>query len=352
MGTRMLTILADDLTGAADCGLQAARRGLRTVVALTGAAHDTDVVARDLDTRRGDAGGAYAATCAAIPRHGALYLKIDSTLRGHVGAAIDAALDAGAGDVAVVAPAFPAQGRTVIGGRLRVDGREVADLQGLLRAQSRHAARPGAVVAADAASEDDLRRVVAEHRGGGARVVWVGSAGLAAALAEALAAGGAPGELPTADGPVITVVGTAAAGAAAQLEALLARPGVEAVGDSAPALRRALRAGADPVVHAARPDGDLRPALARALAAAVAEGCAGDPPAGLVLTGGETARAVCEALGIEAVELAGEVEPGVPAGRAVGHPAAVVTKAGAFGDPRSLVRAHAALTARRPCPAR
>jgi len=352
MGARMLTILADDLTGAADCGLQAARRGLRTVVALTAATHDAEVVARDLDTRGGDAGRAYAATRAALPERGELYLKIDSTLRGHVGAAIDAALDAGAGDVAVVAPAFPAQGRTVTGGRLFAGGEEVADLAALLRAQSRHAARPGAVIAADAASDADLRRVVAERRADGARVVWVGSAGLAAALVDALAPGGAPGSLPVAAGPVLTVVGSAAAPAAAQLAALLARPGVEAVGASAAALRRALLAGADPVVHAAPPDGDLRPEVARALAAAVAEGCAGDPPAGLVLTGGETARAVCEALGIEAVALAGEVEPGVPAGRAVGHPAAIVTKAGAFGDARSLVRAHAALSARRPCPAR
>jgi uncharacterized protein YgbK (DUF1537 family) len=60
---------------------------------------------------------------------------------------------------------------------------------------------------------------------------------------------------------------------------------------------------------------------------------------GLVLTGGQTARAVCDSLGISAIELVGEIEPGVPLGRAVGVPIHVVAKAGTAGDRLSLVRA-------------
>ena len=100
-------ILADDLTGAADCAAQALRHGLRATVSLRPGADNgaADVVALDLDTRAGPAAGARAATRAAA--HGApelLYVKLDSLLRGHLGAAIDGALDASGAELALVAP--------------------------------------------------------------------------------------------------------------------------------------------------------------------------------------------------------------------------------------------------------
>ena len=74
-------------------------------------------------------------------------------------------------------------------------------------------------------------------------------------------------------------------------------------------------------------------ALARAAAAAV------EPAAGLLLTGGETARAVCDRAGLTSIDLIAEVEPGVPLGR-TGSPARlVVTKSGGFGRPDTLVAA-------------
>jgi uncharacterized protein YgbK (DUF1537 family) len=340
MRTPRLTILADDLTGAADCGLQAAARGLVTVVALDAAEVTADVVARDLDTRGGDADRAYEATrAAAAAASGAVYLKVDSTLRGHLGAAIDAALDAGAGERAVVAPAFPAQGRTVVDGRLHLDGEASADLVALLRAQSRHPAR--VVLARDAQSDDDLRRVVEEF--GGERVVWVGSAGLAAALAEKLAPEPTPARRPApppAGGPIVIVVGSRAAPIPAQARALLARPGVVPVDPAA--LPEALRTGADAVLRA-RGDATTTPAVAAALARAVAEAARETDLGGLILTGGETARRVCEALDIAAIALDGAVEPGVALGRAVGRDTPIVTKAGGFGDASTLVRAYDAL---------
>jgi uncharacterized protein YgbK (DUF1537 family) len=64
----------------------------------------------------------------------------------------------------------------------------------------------------------------------------------------------------------------------------------------------------------------------------------------LILTGGETARAVLAAAGVDAIRLRGEVEPGVPIGVTVGAVTLpVVTKAGAFGDDHTLLRALAAL---------
>jgi uncharacterized protein YgbK (DUF1537 family) len=65
---------------------------------------------------------------------------------------------------------------------------------------------------------------------------------------------------------------------------------------------------------------------------------------GLILTGGETARAVLTTAGVQAIRVRGEVEPGVPMGTTLGAISLpIVTKAGAFGDDHTLIRALAAL---------
>jgi uncharacterized protein YgbK (DUF1537 family) len=63
-------------------------------------------------------------------------------------------------------------------------------------------------------------------------------------------------------------------------------------------------------------------------------------PAGLVLTGGAVAIAVCQALDAEALHLMGEVRAGIPWGAVVGGVAAgmpLVTKAGGFGEIDALI---------------
>lgn len=58
----------------------------------------------------------------------------------------------------------------------------------------------------------------------------------------------------------------------------------------------------------------------------------------LVLTGGDTAVGVARRLGAVGIRLEGEVEPGIPVGTLIGSsPYRVVTKAGAFGEPGTLV---------------
>ena len=65
---------------------------------------------------------------------------------------------------------------------------------------------------------------------------------------------------------------------------------------------------------------------------------------GLVLTGGATAVRVARRLGASGIRLGGEVETGVPIGTLIGpKPYPVVTKAGGFGEPDTLVRAVEAL---------
>jgi uncharacterized protein YgbK (DUF1537 family) len=61
---------------------------------------------------------------------------------------------------------------------------------------------------------------------------------------------------------------------------------------------------------------------------------------GVILTGGDTAKAVCKQLGVSGIQLIKEIEPGIPLGKLVGNaPLWVVTKAGAFGNENSLLHA-------------
>ena len=126
-----LGILADDLTGACDCAAPFAARGARVAVRLLPGdpaprPGPWDVLVVNTDSRN-----RLPAEARARVRRGASALrqagwplgfkKIDSTLRGHLGAEIEELLALGVAR-AWVAPAFPAYGRTVEAGRLLVHG--------------------------------------------------------------------------------------------------------------------------------------------------------------------------------------------------------------------------------------
>ena len=95
-------------------------------------------------------------------------------------------------------------------------------------------------------------------------------------------------------------------------------------------------------------DGPVDPSVARRLNTALAEVCA--PAASgaslLVLTGGETARAVLSRRGVTGLRLLNELEPGVVLARTEPHPGHVITKAGGFGTRETLHRAISAVRAR------
>jgi len=115
-------------------------------------------------------------------------------------------------------------------------------------------------------------------------------------------------------------------------------------------LQRALDAGHDVLVQP-ESDGALRYEDGLAIVA----GLAGLMMAGvekvgaLVATGGETARAVLDAWGIPRLRVRGEVEPGVVFSTtdAWWRDLPVVTKAGGFGDARTLVRCRRFLQERK-----
>jgi len=175
-------IIADDLTGACDAAVPFATRGLRVVAWLdpdVPVPAEAAVVALSTESRNLAPEGARESIRNVAQRWPVagtriLFKKIDSMLRGSPGAEIAAALDAFGCETAVVTPAFPAMGRTVELGRLRIAGSDAGpiDVAACLRAQGLDSARFRVV---DAASDADLDRAVAEFLRSDRRILWSGS---------------------------------------------------------------------------------------------------------------------------------------------------------------------------------
>jgi D-threonate/D-erythronate kinase len=134
-----LAIIADDLSSATDCGAQVVRSGLSVVVPLKGyslpvQARDANVISVDTDSRSLSADQAYAKVKAATQQlvtggRTAFYKSVDSTLRGNLGAEIEAVLDVVRPDCAIIAPAFPKYGRTTVDGLQYLHGRPLHETE-------------------------------------------------------------------------------------------------------------------------------------------------------------------------------------------------------------------------------
>lgn len=407
-------ILADDLTGAADCAIAFARRGLSASVGWSDAGIGEDPVrAVDADSRRLPPAEAAARHRALLEAHHGpgigLIKKIDSTLRGQPAAELAATIAflkaEGRGAMAIVAPAFPATGRTTEGGRVHLKGApleqaplwardhsypdadlarilgdaglrtrllDLAAVRGGREALSdalRNAVADGIDAAiCDAVAPEDLAAIAEASLPLAELVFWTGSGGIAVALA---GAGTKPEvtpsalDLPLRPGGMLVVVGSvaeASRAAASRLVAtgaahpfsasaatLLAGPADAAWQTAAAGILAALDAGQTALVEiAADPAADLSrgAALAEQLAALLTP--AAPRTRGLFVTGGETACALLTHLGVHGIRLLDELEPGVPLGVTLGaHAIPVMTKAGAFGDAgtigRSLARLHSLL---------
>lgn len=426
MRRRHYAVLADDLTGAAD-----------TAVALAGPACDAElhlelpsdlqtdvaVVAIDLDTRKmpehaaRDVTARCASSLASARRH--LFKKIDSTLRGHIGAEL-AALYENAGPpsgqpsdgtavLCIVAPAHPIMGRVIRYGRLEIRdiARDAAEpgratgagalgapadadkaivaggtlsrqlqacgftctpldldgIRGRSHAQltqfiANSALHHMPALVCDGESMDDLHRIADAALASATRCIWVGSGGLALALsavhATAQAASGAPRHpfVEARKGSRLFVVGSYSSVARQQVDALLANGDVahlaltaEELLDQDLAARREqletwLITSRD-IVLTVTPDGPIRSELSLRLAAGLAQLVS--PIAGrlgaLVCCGGDTSRALFDALGLARIRARQSYEAGITHIYADALPTLpIVLKAGAFGDSLSLAR--------------
>lgn len=355
LGRRVTTLrlIADDLTGALDTAAE--------FVPLTGpvpvfwqAIDPAELPANaalDLGTREGARAAARLATVAAVPAlvpAGIAFKKIDSLIRGHTLVELAACVAAGPWQSAVLAPAFPFQGRvTRVGVQFaaRADGWEpagpnlVAALLGLgVRAQRADGGplRLGVTVV-DADTDADLLAVVAHAGGVGAPVLWCGTGGLARALA-----GGKVSAPPLLAHPILGLFGSDQAVTTAQLAAC--HPHWHTVPDATPASARLVASALDrdgiAAISHILPADTHRAEAARRIEATF-RGLVGElaPPGTLVAAGGETLRGLCVTLGARNLEVQGSIMPGVPVsilrgGRWDG--VTVVSKSGAFGHPTLL----------------
>jgi uncharacterized protein YgbK (DUF1537 family) len=401
-----LVIIADDLTGAADTGACFAEAGFATVIALSGdVIPDADVLVLSTESRDMSATDAAQSVTEAVARLNTgrrsafegspesdcvwFYKKIDSALRGHPREELLAAMDAIGAPRALVVPAFPAEGRTTIGGRQYIDGVPlelsriggagvVSDLVTLfdtghgppvrlldlatLRSQPDALRRllhddAKGIVVADAETDDDLMILAGAVDGGRLRL-FCGSAGFARQLARSLPlirSEHPHAEVARGSGPILIVAGSQHEATARQIRALresgvpIVRPEQNLIDDPAAAIdgivaqiARHLAGGRSVVLTtqglAACPRGGHF--VAARLAQIVAAPELSRQVKGLVLTGGDVAAAVCTALGATGLRLGGEISSGIPWGALEGgrlHATPIATKAGSFGDDHALL---------------
>jgi D-threonate/D-erythronate kinase len=357
----IVRIVADDLTGALDAAapFAAVIGPLPVLWEMPPDRQPRGSFVFDSETR--DAGRPGSDWIKGFQDAGLAFKKIDSLLRGRTVDEIAACLESGAFASALIAPAFPGQQRITRAGRQywrrgADDGWQpvACDLIAELRrrgvpvrhARSAEAVAGGGFFLGDAVTDEDLRALADAGGRLAGPLLWVGTAGLARALA-GLPEPSATTALPA---PLLVVIGSHHAVTLAQLERLTAHA-PEAIARIAPdtadvpaaidALAAALDTGRAGLVFAL-PDGTgveaAGPLFDRVLRLASRRL---PRPASLVVSGGATLYRLARALGTGSLTVSGEAMPGVARSRLQGgrwSGAIVLSKSGAFGTPDLLVR--------------
>ena len=319
-----LAIISDDLTGALDAAAPFSG-GARVVVAtrpeavgraFASGASVVSVSTRSREIASEDAHDRVSRVLAELPAGVARFKKVDSRLQGH----ISAELSAFDGPFLVM-PAIPEFGRIVRRGMLSGFGIErPVDVAGVIG----HAD----ISVPDAASQADMVGAVSQAD---EDAVLVGARGLAQALAQVWGYG--PPKRPEWSLPSCFAIGSTDPITLEQIGELRARCAglthVAAPNGLAPAPGRTspvtlVQATPGP---AARPD-DVARAFAKTAQPYLRAART------VVLSGGATAEAMLDALGVDVLTVEGEALPGMPLSRAGGQ--AIVTKSGGFGDAGAL----------------
>lgn len=367
--------LADDLSGALDAAGAFHHAGRRVVVALTvdawPRAEPDEIVAVTTETRNRAADRAAEVVRHAIAQGTArgarlVYKKIDSTLRGQVAAELRALEEALPEMRILFSPANPRVGRTVRDGVLLVHGVAVSETEFARDPLSpvRQSSIPallgesvaGRVEIADAQSDEDLAAAVARMESRGSPWVAIGSGALARPVAllgaAASRAGVAPLAMPPA-GPVLFVCGSTHPNSRAQAERLTQEGGVPmhevTVANPRPAIAAALRSvslqgAATLVLQKERVDAAM---ALRALVSVASDVLGGTGAARVFATGGDTAFALCRAIGVTHLRFVNELEAGMSLSLSShdGRTLLWAIKPGGFSDSGAWLRAWHALRA-------
>ncbi len=356
-------IVADDLTGACDAGVAFAQRGRSTRVLLGGtlsSAIDTEVCAistgsRDIAPHEADRRLLAIASDPPVAGFQCVFKKIDSVFRGNTVHEVNAAIRLFGADIAVIAPSYPALGRSSEEGVVHVRdlhrehqiealnalrsaglnplriaaGVGVEYIAAKMLAASRR--KRGGVLYCDAVQQAHLETAVAAADRLRFHVLWIGSGGLAHALAAAHPQPAAK-KLSTPTGLVLIFAGSDHPVTSRQIDHLASRKDVVCWPPGSSSPRGFAQAGTIviPVACGRTLEQDI---------AELAQAIEPDDVSCLFMTGGDTAALVCHSLGIEAVDLQLEFEPGLPQGVAAGGRFAgrtAILKSGGFGHDATI----------------
>ncbi|MFC1551883.1 four-carbon acid sugar kinase family protein [Candidatus Latescibacterota bacterium] len=134
-----LAVIADDFTGSSDTGVQFSKKGFSTGLIVyppgsQASLSEFDILAVDTESRADPKETAYEKVfdAARILRTNGIphvYKKFDSTMRGNIGAELEAALRGYGATAVVAAPAFPDNGRITMDGICSVHGVPLANTE-------------------------------------------------------------------------------------------------------------------------------------------------------------------------------------------------------------------------------
>lgn len=332
----MLVIIADDLTGALDTAAPFAARGLHTQVALTPDATEKalalrpDILSINLasrDKQSVEAQQAMLKLIAHLPSGVRLFKKVDSRLKGHIAAELDAIQYSHA----LVAPAIPAFGRVVKEGH--VDGFGVTEPISIADALSHHVERS---TIPEVTTQEDLLSAL-EICDSGSVDLLVGARGLAEALATRITQN-AEGELVAPPGGQgLFVIGSYDTITVDQVEQLRQLKDV-AYRPAPNGIMGDVSATSSPLVLVRATEGSVRVAsdeVAANLAQSVHPELTAQAKT-LLLCGGATAEVVLASMGVTCFRLEGECLPGLGLAYAKGQ--CIILKSGGFGEPDTLAK--------------
>jgi uncharacterized protein YgbK (DUF1537 family) len=330
----MLVILADDLTGALDCAAPFAGRGLHTEIALNveaiglALACKPAVLSVNLGSREIDhqlARKTTAAALSALPSGVALFKKIDSRLKGNIAAELDVTPF----NLALVAPAIPDFGRIVAAGHIEGFGIDIAlKIADALGIHARRAIVP------ETRSQGEMHQILAAGRKAGADLL-VGARGLAEALAYEMTGKETVEPALPKPGPALFVIGSRDPITLSQIGELRRAISLDyraapngCLADAAPSTEGMT------LIQVTPGNGPETPhAVSAKLAASIAPTMT-DAASTLLLSGGATAEAVLNAMGVSSFRLLGECLPGLGLAYVGGQ--CIIAKSGGFGTPETL----------------
>lgn len=398
----MIAIIADDLTGANDTGVQYKKNGYSTTVKIMNDNDVTskmfktsDVVVINTDSRPLNSKEAYNTVYSLAKNLNTLddieyiYKKVDSLMRGNPAPELEAIIDATGAKVAIVASAFPDNGRIVTDGTLMMPDNKHVDITNIFNTETKKKAvnvriiniREGAeslkafmehqmengtsIFVFDTISNEDLAIISDASMLIEGKKVFCGSAGLAKQLGRKKKA-----EIKY-DDTVFIVVGSRSATTAHQvrlaketfklpivlvdsndiIEDRYEKAVTEAVEKSLEYYNNgqklviiaidSLFEEYTMVLRENATDTEKSLKIAESLGDIVKRLYNDIKPVTFVATGGDTAFQICDFLGSDGMELTDEIVPGVPIGilrEGIADGNSMVTKSGSFGEEDTIVK--------------